>query len=129
MNEECGKATQRDSKAGDSTTANLAPISTFKKNKKQQSKVNSKQSGGSKCSHCGSGYHSYEELEDKTKCPAHGQTCGACNKQNHLDTVCRSRFRKKDNNEAEADLISLLQIFTAPEVCSNTTTHPFLSGR
>ena len=38
--------------------------------------------------------------------------------------MCRSRFKKKDNNEAEADLISLLQIVTAPEICSNTYSHP-----
>ena len=110
INEECGKGTQKDSKAGD-TSANLAPVSTIKRIKKLQHKSSYKQTpgSGSKCSHCGSSYHIYEELEDKSKYPAHGQTCGAYNKPHHFDIICRSKYKKKENNEADADLISLLK--------------------
>ena len=74
-----------------------------------------------KFNNCGSDYHRYNALEEKTKCPAHGRTCCICNRTNHLHIVWKSRTKKKDNNEVENDMVTLLQFSTAPKICSNTT--------
>ena len=76
--------------------------------------------GSHKCSNCGSGNHRYDRLEDKTECPAHGKICNTCNRRNPLTIMSKSKTKKIDNDEGEEELTSLLQIFTAPEICSST---------
>ena len=90
ITEECGKATQKESKSGEI----LAPLSTFRKQK-------NKERG---CSNCGSKTHiSYRDLrkEDRHICPAHGKTCHKCGKANHLEAVCRTKVVETDMKPEE----------------------------
>ena len=125
MNEECGKATQKDSKVNDSTAAGL---STFKRNKRDQFKnvakkpndENKKQS----CYSCGSDSHKYGDLKDKSECPAHNKFCSGCGKRGHLESVCRSKGRDNKTKEADHDFMSLLALITSANICSISSPRP-----
>ena len=106
INQECSKATQKDSKVNDV----MAPLSTFKRDKKAPGKQT-----GKKCTNCGSPSHpSYRDLkkEEKDKCLAHGKHCEKCGKKNHLAAVCKSKDVAYSEAEAEQDAISLLNLDT-----------------
>ena len=99
ISEECSKATQKDSRSGES----LAQISTFKKQKQAKG-----------CHNCGEKDHvSYRDLkkEEKHLCPAHGKTCSKCGRNNHLTAVCRSKTSNTGGrSEADHNSISLFSI-------------------
>ncbi|XP_011664712.2 uncharacterized protein K02A2.6-like [Strongylocentrotus purpuratus] len=78
---------------------------SFKKGKQSggPKRDNSKRSTGkaakSQCKYCGR-----EHPRDKNKCPAYGQTCKACGKQNHFANVCMlSKRMHQVNDPADSD--------------------------
>lgn len=71
-------------------THSIAATSSYKKTKQPKDK-------NEKCSYCGKKGHGRHApgRTRKTECPAFGHKCGHCNKDHHLETVCRSKDKEK----------------------------------
>lgn len=100
-------------------THSIAATSSYKKTKQPKDML---------CGKKGHGRHAPARTR-KTECPAFGHKCGHCNKDHHLETVCRSKDKEKlptastDTHNYEGGIFESLCVLSniTSKYCANKT--------
>jgi hypothetical protein len=94
------------SRLHDSQGAEAAAGSTYRRRKNTAYQEHKKTDSNELCSYCGKKGHGKNSSPNirKKECPAYGHTCKHCSRENHYESVCRSKNKhksEKPNSQSE----------------------------